>query len=221
MGRISILLVASLLVLHSSASTYAQKAWEKKPYQQWSLSETITILSDSPWAQIRFEEIHQRQYMTVIRLRSALPLRQALVRQRQHGLNYDKFTVADKTSFDSDVKGFLECPACVKSYIVTLNSHALSPLREMSLEQVRPFVYLANDKGERRSLTHFVPPKPNLHEAIFLFDRVDDQGNPLITIASKKLYFKIEDELLKNKTVPIARFTFEVSKLVQNGKVIF
>ncbi|MBV9958091.1 MAG: hypothetical protein JO360_06695, partial [Acidobacteria bacterium] len=35
----------------AATSSYGQKVWEKKPYQQWSLTEALKILVDSPWAQ--------------------------------------------------------------------------------------------------------------------------------------------------------------------------
>jgi hypothetical protein len=80
-----------------AAPTYSQKAWEKKRYDQWSPSEVFTILMDSPWAQVRDEKFESTEYSSVIRLRSALPIRQALVRQKQIFLNYHKFTAADKS----------------------------------------------------------------------------------------------------------------------------
>ena len=36
-------------------TAFAQKAWEKKPYAEWSMSEVMHILTDSPWAQTQFE----------------------------------------------------------------------------------------------------------------------------------------------------------------------
>src|SRR5687768_18066364 len=95
-----------LILLCLVAPARAQKVWEKKPYQQWSMSEVVQILSDSPWAQTQIEKVNDAfgTYFITARLRSALFVRQALVRQRQIHMNYDKFTPADKTRFDADVK---------------------------------------------------------------------------------------------------------------------
>jgi len=214
-------LVALAVLSFGTSLSYSQKAWEKKPYEEWTPQETLGILLDSPWAQIRAENNQSAGHPTIIRLRSALPIRQALVRQKQIYLNYHKFTAADKIRFNSDVKEFLECSDCAKNYIVTLSSEALTGLRGLSFEQVKPSIYLANDKGERRRLIHFIPPKSDSSEAMFVFERFDDAGQPLITVDNKAFYFKIEDKLLENKTVPIERFKFEVSKMIQNGQVVF
>lgn len=210
-----------VIMMGITAPTYSQKAWEKKPYDQWSRSEVFTILMDSPWAQVRDEKFDSTEYSSVIRLRSALPIRQALVRQKQIFLNYHKFTAADKARFDSEVKEFLECPDCAKYYIVTLNTHAIRPLINLSLDDLKAYIYLANDKGERRQLVHFIPPKTEDAAAMFVFQRFDDQGKPLITKDNKSFFFKIEDKLLERKTVPLKRFTFEVSRMIQNGVIVF
>jgi len=219
--QLSIALVALAIISSGTNLPHGQKAWEKKPYEQWTAQDALGVLLDSPWAQFRTEANESRGHPTIIRLRSALPIRQALVRQKQISLNYHKFTAADKARFDSDVKEFLECPDCAKNYIVTLSSQALTALRGLSFEEVKPFIYLANDKGERRALIHFIPPKADSVEAMFVFQRFDDSGQPLITGKNKVFYFKIEDKLLEHRTVPIQRFTFEVSKILLDGQVIF
>jgi len=214
--------LVSLVIISSMANiSYGQQVWEKKPYEQWTAQEVMGILLDSPWAQLRTEPNESRDHPSIVRLRSALPIRQALVRQKQITLNYQKFTAADKARFNSEVKEVLECSDCAKNYIVTLRAQALAGLRGLSFEQVKDFIYLANDKGERRPLIHFIPPKPDSLEAMFVFQRFDDSGQPLITGNNKVFYFKIEDKLLENRTVPIHRFTFEVPKIIQNGQVVF
>ena len=214
--------ILSLLCLVTSA--YAQKVWEKKPYQQWSMSEVMQILSDSPWAQTQIEKGHGTYFIT-IRLRSAIFVRQALVRQRQIHLNYDRFTPTDKARFDAEVKEFLECSDCPKYYIVTLgamnDSYPIRAVKESSLDNLKPYVSLANDKGERRELVHFILPKTERGEVMFVFARFDDQGKPLLTTNNKKFYFKIDERAFEGKTPPIKKFTFEVSKLLQQGEIVF
>jgi hypothetical protein len=211
--------LAGLVLL--AVPAHSQKVWEKKPYTEWSRGEALGILTDSPWAQLRFEKVYTSETTTTIMLHSALPIRQALVRDKQIFLNYHKFSAADKSRFDSEVREFLECPDCKKYYMVSISAEALSPLRQLSTQQVKPYVYLANEKGERRALVRFVGPDADTHKVTFVFERFDDQGKPLITITNKKLYFRIEDKLLESKTVPISGFTFEVSKLIQDGVVVF
>jgi hypothetical protein len=163
---------------------YGQRFWENKSYKQWTDSEVMKILTNSPWAQTRFEsgqyELPGYSYEAMIRLRSALPVRQAVVRQRMLFVNYDKLSAADQARFDAEVKEFLECRECGSYYIVTLKSPSgtveseptkfdiLWSLRNLSLDELKPYVYLANEKGDKRELIRFTPPKRVGADAMFV-----------------------------------------------------
>lgn len=56
---------------------------------------------------------------------------------------------------------------------------------------------------------------------MFVFNRFDDHGKPLIEPANKNLYFKIDEKVFERKSVSLKRFNFEVSKLIRNGNVVF
>ena len=162
-------LVAFAVLIVGTNLSYSQKTWDKKAYDEWTAQETLRILLDSPWAQFRTERNQSADRPTIIRLRSALLIRKALVRQKQIYLNYHKFTAADKSRFNSDVREFLDCSECTKNYIVTLSSEALTGLRGLSFERVKSFISLANDKGERGPLARFIPPKSDSVEVMFVF----------------------------------------------------
>jgi len=223
-----VLFVFSLVLLCLVLPTYGQNVWEKKPYQQWSELDAEYALIRSPWGKDERED--GRSYSVNVRLHSALPIRQAIVRLKQIFLKYDKFTAADKAKFDSEVKDFLECPGCAKYYILTLRMlpidlNALRELQGSSLDNLKPYIFLTNDKGERRTLAQYLPPvnggeRALFHEtAVFFFERFDGQGKPLITTDNKEFYFTIDKKLFKGKMVE--KFTFEVSKLLHNGEIIF
>jgi hypothetical protein len=221
-------ILLALLCLALPAS--GQQSWEKKEYRQWSKADVARILDDSPWAQTQYES---PKYIATIRLRSALPIRQALVRIRQLTVNYDKLGEADRARFDSEVKEFLECPSCARYYLVTLVSpittfadgrsglDAVGALKGSPLEALKPHVYLTNDRGERRYLAGFIPAKGEGAEAVFVFPRLDDRGRPFLTPENKRFSFTIEDKILEKLAVPLKKFTFEVSRIVRNGEVIF
>ncbi len=244
-GNTIVLFLVVIIFLLSPA--YGQKIWEKKSYKQWTAAETEKILLDSPWAQTAFQTTRSAYNVpgisisAIIRLRSALPIRQALVRRRQLVVNYDRLSSTAQAKFDAETREFLECPDCAKYYIVTLVSgipagaplsgvgtlqgsegfDIVSPLKGMSLENLKPYVHLSNDKGEQRVLVGFVPPTRDGGEAMFVFERFDNQGKPLVTTSHKKVHFKIDEHVFKSMAAPLKMFTFQVSQLVQKSEVIF
>ncbi len=227
------------IMLGLSGPINAQQGWQSKPYQQWIKDDIIKIASDSPWAQVQQAKPATGEYVptdylpsVTIRLRSALPIRQALLRLKQLEAKYDKMSDKERSAFDAKMKGLLECPACGDNYVVTLGppisqhqmKNGLGSLVNTNLSLLQNRVYLANERGERRELIHFVAPKHDEDEAVFYFSRFNDKGNPLLTLESKKLFFIFEAQNLHTGDglglIP-ERFEFDVAKLVMNGKVEF
>jgi hypothetical protein len=203
--------------------------WDRKPYQQWSVFEAGQIIVDSPWAKTVRDDASS--YYTNIRLHSALTVRQALLRQRQLRMNYDKLPAADKATFDEQLREALECNECSRYYIVTLriiptDQKVIRWLRSLSLDELKPYVFLSTDNGDRRGLVAFTPPRPGddrtlfSENAVFYFERVN-QVKPLVSTANRKLYFSIDSKILKTAPVAFGKITFEVSKLIRNGEIVF
>jgi hypothetical protein len=174
-------------------------------------------------------------------LRSALPIRQALVRQRQLAVNYDKLSSADKKKFDVETREFLECGDCAKYYLVTVTSYKpapiqhvnvpwaqetygvdiAEPLRQSTLKSLQPYVRLSSDRGEQRTLAGYIPPAGTSFTAMFIFPRLDDRGDVLITRTHKKLHFEIDRKVFSNLATPLPKFSFDVGRLVQGDHVAF
>ena len=223
-------LLVCCFLLSWSLPASAQKFVERKPYQQWTRSETTDIFFDSPWGQIK--HFDERENPINVRLHSALPVRQALVRFRQIVLKYDDMSSAERARLDSQLKEELDCLDCEKYYILTLGPMPYDPkllrlLMTLSLEQLHPYAFLTNDKNERRELAKYIPPRHGRKDglvfghAMFFFPRLDDQGKPLITADNKKFYFEIDRKIFKGKSDPIGRITFSVSSITKNGKILF
>lgn len=164
-------------------------------------------------------------FVFTVRLRSALPVREALSRLKQ--LQVDtKMSEKERATFDAQVKGLLECPACAQNYVVSLSSKSknspgadavFSTFKGGRLSDLQRYIYIANDKGERRALVFFVAPKAPGDDALFFFPRLDDKGAPLLTQHSKELLINLTD----NQANSITNFKFAVSKLIVDGKVEF
>lgn len=234
-----------------------------KPYQKWSQDEAMKIISNPPWADqyqsakglaiVSAQQQQREQADTVlggrnrgrdgrnlapppvvIRLHSALPVRQAIVRLQQLQVGYDKMSEQDRNKFDESKKVFLSCPACENNYVVTITKFRDSSpgavddgiFQTMKFEDFKGKVWLVNDKNERRELVHFVPAKGAGDSAYFFFKRTDDKGNPLLTLENKELKFVFANELVDEGAnaygglLPRA-FEFKVSKLLLNERIEF
>jgi hypothetical protein len=199
MKRAVLVVVFSLVVL--PAVLVAQDFWMQKSYKRWTKDEIVRIISDSPWAQVREMEADStssgfRPAVTV-RLRSAVPIRQALVRLKQIENDYDKMDAAKKAAFDEKFKGTIDCPACQENYVVTIAppisarrlQNGVYGLKSATLKLLTGKVYLVNDAGEKRELVYFVAPKNDDDEATFFFARRDADGKPFLSNKSAKFSF--------------------------------
>jgi len=250
----AVISAATLAWLGLAAIALAQVELLKKPFLQWTKSEATKILNDSNWAitqearidfgtQVRHiagapttEAGHLAaemnganvpiDYRVTLRLRSARPVRQALVRLKQLEAKYDSMNEKDRAAFDAKMKGLLDCPACAQNYVVTISCKSpnypgadalYEGLRGATLPALKPYVHLLNDRDEQRPLVYFVAPKAPGEEAVFYFPRFDDEDRQLITVANKKLFFRLSD----NNSKAITNFELDVSKLVVNGEVLF
>lgn len=243
-------------------TSLAQKTWEK-PFNKWTKDEAMKILSDSPWAQtyqstegvasasqqqIRREqgqtvnsgggnprsyERNQGPAPVVIRLHSALPIRQAIVQLRRIEAGYDKLDEKNRAEFDKSVQGFIDCKICQNYYVVTItkfiNSSGQSVeegiFQRANLEQLKGNVWLVSDKGVRHDLVQFNAPKNASDMAVFYFARQDDKGVPFLTAENQKFDFAFNNSFLDNRN-PYSiflprRFEFSVSKLISNNNVVF
>ena len=117
--------------------------WAKKPYQSWSAEQTAQILAESPWATtlkltglqsvIGTDSPNHHPYRSemesnpsisyTLQFRSALPIRQAEVRNSQLSSHYDAMKPEQKAAFDASVAKFLGA-AFPDRVIVTVTFHS-------------------------------------------------------------------------------------------------
>ena len=241
------LIRSSVLMFALLATTWAQTIWPKKPYTDWSLDDVTRILSDSQWTRTDVRSVPTTyrpdspdrppatEFFVHLRLYSALPVRQAIVRRMQLTIPYDKLMPLQRASFDAEVDGLLRCPHCADYYIITLTSaknqqlslatrgnaftlDVVALLKNLPEEELLRHVSLLNDKGERRNAMHVVFTQ---REMVLLFPRRDDRGISLITTTNKKFTVDFDDYLSKKVEGALSKFTFEVGDLVRDGVVVF
>jgi hypothetical protein len=207
-----------------------------RPYRQWTAEEVDKLLSNSAWAQTqaglvevgRLDPLTAAANTTItIRLRSALPIRQALARLRQLRNKYDKRSEIEKAAIDERNKPVLECSECADYYMVVMSPGPGSKggvptnLQTMSFTLVKDNVQIKNEKGETRELVKFVRPRFYEDDAVFFFPRFNPKGEPLISPAHRTLTISFDPRIFAWKTARLTKFDFDVAKMIVNGQVVF
>jgi hypothetical protein len=108
-----------------SATVAQAQVWEKKDWKTWSKGDCEKLLKDSPWARPFENSIYREgasgmasgtqgfhgenratlQY--TVQLRSALPIRQAVIRLAMIESKYDKMSEQDRKAFDERAQEYL------------------------------------------------------------------------------------------------------------------
>lgn len=234
----------------------AQDDPRKRPVAGWTKAEVERFLSDSPWARQQTVKIQRERraqavagapiseagtvraevgsaeapvdFTFTLRLRSARPVREALLRARQLAAGYDKMGAKERAAFDADPRnrGLLECPACAENYVLTLSAKSaeapgadpvFASFKGARLADLQRYVFIADETGARRQLVHFVAPKAPGEEAVFFFPRAGADGAPLLTPRSRELRFNVTENEVNN----VVNFVMDVSRLVVGGAVEF
>lgn len=256
------LILSSICLFILAVSISAQKTWEK-PMEKWSKDDALKVLSSSPWSQTyqstsgssfaAAQQVNREQSQTansggsnprsvarnfgpppvVVRLHSAMPIRQAIVRLQQISANYDKLDEKKKAEFDAGTKVFLGCAICQNYYVVTLTQFTDSSgqfveegiFQTMTLKDFQGNIWLENEKGEKRELVQFTPPKGRGDSAVFFFARKDNKGDIFLTpeIKDFKLVFKNEFLETGNRYAGLVprKFEFKVSKMMVADSLLF
>lgn len=161
-----------------------------------------------------------------LRLRSSMAVRLALVRRDQLETDVKNLSDKDFEIYKTRQKGLYQCPACTDNYVLTLTSSSrenknydavFTVFSKALFDQIKRHIYLQNEKGEKRELVNFVPPKAPGEDAIFFFPRNDEKGKPLFTKDSKFLIFNTTN----NEVSTSANFKIPIKPIVVGDKVDF
>ena len=136
----------------------------------------------------------QFQIKYQMQFRSALPVRQALVRQMQIAQKYDSLGPEQKQQFDKGAKAFLDAnfsDAVVVYVTYETNSQAKAMelarhWQSQSTDLLKNNVFLRNSRGEQVPLAQFNPPQGSERSFQFIFPR-QVNGKPLASPEDKSL----------------------------------
>jgi hypothetical protein len=229
-GTIVHLALLPILLLPFVSSIYGNDFWMDKSYQKWSEKECNEMLQNSPWAkeyaQVSAMPILQRPDKTLsddkppylkyqIQLRSALPIRQAIIRMAQITQKYDDLKPEQKQQFDKQAEAFLaqDVSKWVVVYIIYETNQpdvyldATHELKSSTTETLKNSVYLYGSKGERVPLEKFVAPQGAQRSFQLIFPR-QYQGKEILGPQDKSLNLEFPSHI-----------EFKTEKMNINGKV--
>ena len=197
----------SILFISSVSTAFGADFWETKEYTKWSSKECGKMLENSPWAKdfslvaaglqrsAGASDDGQQFYIKYqLQFRSALPVRQALVRQMQIAQKYDSLSPEQKQQFDKSAESFLSSnfPDAVILY-VTYDTNSQSIARELdrhwqsrTADLLRNTVFLRNSRGQQVALAQFAVSQGSERSFQFIFPRKVD-GEPFLKADDKSL----------------------------------
>jgi hypothetical protein len=206
MRRYAIGILAMVSV--SVVATWASDAWSDKDWKQWSKDEVKVVLHDSPWSRkwakgqvnassavpgvsgagkegAAGENAPEVDYY--LQIRSAMPVREAVIRDAQLERGYDSMTDAQKKAFDAQSAQFLNrvySDSIVVHVLYSSNVQAFERQLAEHWQSIRPDaipdeIFLITERGDRIAPTHFASPKGGAYEFDMAFPRTVN-GEPII-----------------------------------------
>ncbi len=232
-------LLASLMAGAAAAGEF----WQEKQYRRWSERECRKLLADSPWAKryvvgraivellgrvdpVRAgEPSAQMEYQ--VRLLSALPIRQAMVRLAQLNQKYDQMPSEKQQAFDQQVENFVaasfvETVVVDVAYRANMQVHA----REMAYywqsqtaDTLKNRVFLLAGRGLRIPPLDYIPAEGGGGFRL-VFPR-QYEGQPLVSQQDKKLQLEFPHPNIQEQGEVRVLIEFDVKKMLLNGEVIY
>jgi hypothetical protein len=219
-GIVAVLFFAAL-------AAQAEDFWVKKDWKQWSKDECAKILQDSPWTRkwgksqlgssqmpgvsganaegAAAERVPEMHY--VVQFRSSLPVREAVVRQQQILMKYDKMTDAEKKDFDAKAEALLN-----RNYddVILIHVEYGSNLQSFERELATYWknipadappidLYLITEKGDRVTPTKFISPPNASYTFDLAFPRTKN-NEPVIHQGDKLLSLQFTHPAIGNQT---------------------
>jgi hypothetical protein len=231
------------MVLAALALAQSKGFWDKKDFTQWTDKECHKLLEDSPWAssytisQIFFDRVttdttdRERQQNPRIeykvQIRSALPIKQAIVRLSQINARYDQMNGDQRKAFDQNAEKFFagRNPEWV---VIHVNYSASTQLDDRDLthywhtqttESLKNFTYLIGGGGAKVPLLIYRPGASEAHEFQLVFPR-EQNGRPVVTPNDKLLGIEFNHPEIRGAAERVL-VQFKVDRMISQGSVIY
>lgn len=251
-NRFQVLLL--ILSFGCLAAVQGNEFWHKKDYKQWNERECKKLLEDSPWAkrhvisQVFITPLQQNditrgdgtrddaqsrgresnpQLIYQVQLRSAPPVRQAMVRMQQISQKYDQMPAEQQQSFDQGAEKFLASRfADAVVVYVSITSNVQLDDREIArhwqnqtTDTLKNFVFLINGKGEKVPLRAYTVT--NAGRAFQLIFPRQYNERPVATAQDKTLKIEFFHPRVRTSSEQRVLIEFRVDKMLMQGEPVF
>lgn len=235
--HIAIIVIALFL---GALTIRASDSWVGKDWKDWSKGDCEDLLSESPWAhswraglRVGWEASASGDALVYsLQLRSALPIRQAIVRKLQLDQKYDKMTEDQNKSFDSQAAQILNrrYDDVVLVHVDFSKSTVAPRLRgdlgayvHSGIEKLE--AVMVTDDGTQLKVNRFDMSPRGLNEFDLIFPRLLN-GTPAIKAGQKRLSVQFQSpQLLQvfGTDIPTRRVTvdFNIEKMSFGGKLSY
>lgn len=231
------------MLLAFSAAGQSGEFWQKAEYRKWSERECRKLLENSPWAQnyaISETLIERVQNTSVVpgreqrprieyqvQFRSALPIRQALVRLQQINAKYDQMPPDQQRAFDQQAERLVS-GRFVDTVVVhvAFSSNAQAYDRDVAAywqgqtaETLKNSVFLIGPKGDKLAPLRYHVTS-NGREFQLVFPR-EYKGGPLIGPQDKTLKLEFVHPRIGVTSETRVLIEFKVEKMLIQGTVAY
>ena len=238
------LFVAAILLV--AGSLCAQPFWQKKKYTSWSKDEAKKMLEDSPWSgsyafnAMALEILQQsradsraRETQPWIRynvqFHSALPIRQAMVRQEQIALKYDQLPPDKKQIFDQDSAKFLGATfadvvrvhVVYSSNIPDIDRDLANYWQTKNPTELQSYIYLITTGGQRVPPLRFAVAKGADRSFDLIFPRRVVDGKPILDSPDGTLSLEFPHPQISQIPAGRVLVEFKASKMLVDGQLAY
>ena len=234
-----------LIVLLCGVGTSQSKDfWQTKDYRQWNEKECKKLLEDSPWAQdytftrTLIEPLQRAtgerageskpQMSYLAQFRSALPIRQALIRRQQIDNKYDQMAPEQKQEFDQRAAKLLNANfAEVIAIHVKYGSNVAIYDREMAnywhaqtTETLKNSAFLIGPKGQKIPPQRFNVTTGAGREFTLYFSRAYE-GRPLVGPQDKTIKLEFIHPRISDQSESRVLLEFKADKMIINNAAVY
>lgn len=256
--------IISFLIL-AAIATYGDAFWAKKDWKEWSKGECDKLLQDSPWARkwTKTQVILSSAVPSVsgagregaagentpeidyrVQVLSALPVREAEIRQEQIESKYDQMSDVEKKAFDAHADKVLSPPY---DDFILIHVEYSSNLQRFERQLARYWqslppdtiplgVYIINERGDHIGPVRWISPRSGTYEFEMYFPRTM-KGEPVIKPGDKKFSVQFRHPRIgsqavgnpsndRNTTVPrfggeLVLVEFKLDAMMWKGKLTY